>query len=86
VTDTYGGSQARVSLAQGRGAMSIEGSIFCSVRERVEQPLCAFYGAAARTLMARSALEVDVAITECRATGSGRCAMSVVHRATPAGG
>jgi bacteriochlorophyll 4-vinyl reductase len=86
ISETYGGSQARVTWTHGRGALDIDGSIFCGVRERVDQPLCEFYRAAARTLMERSALEVDVAITECRATGSGRCVMRIAPRAAEAPG
>src|SRR5688572_29594344 len=55
---TYGGSRALVRWSQGRGAVDIRGSIFCEVRDRADQPLCAFYAAAFRRLMHLFSLEV----------------------------
>src|SRR3954469_19861560 len=40
VRNTYGGSRAVVKWRRGRPAFDIRGSIFCEVREKVEQPLC----------------------------------------------
>jgi len=85
VRDTYGGSQARVTWGpQGRGVVGIQGSVFCSVRDRATDPLCGFYEAAIRRLLRQFDLDVDVGTSECRATGSARCAMTVVTRAVDA--
>ena len=64
--------------------MDLRGSIFCEVRERAQEPLCEFYAAALRRLMALFDLEVEVGITSCRATGSGQCLMNVTIRAAEA--
>ena len=60
--------------------MDIRGSIFCEVRDRVEQPLCEFYASAIRRLMSCSSLDVEVGTEQCRATGAGQCLMVVLVR------
>ena len=84
VRNTYRGSRAIVRWRKGRGAVDIRGSIFCEVRDRVEQPLCEFYAAAIQRLMHLFDLEVDVDMEQCRATrGGAKCQMVVLVR--PAG-
>lgn len=83
VRHTYSGSRALVRWRKGRGAVDIRGSIFCEVRDRVEQPLCEFYASAIRRLMYLFNLDVDVGTDQCRATGGGQCLVSVYVR--PAG-
>src|SRR5688572_11115715 len=46
IRNTYRGSRAIVRWRKGTGAVDIRGSIFCEVRDPVEQPLCEFYAAA----------------------------------------
>jgi bacteriochlorophyll 4-vinyl reductase len=82
VRSTYGGSRALVRWRKGRGAVDIRGSIFCEVRDRVEQPLCEFYASAIRRLMYLFNLDADVGTDQCRATGGGQCLMSVYVRPT----
>lgn len=82
VRATFGGSRAVVRLRKGGGAIDIHGSIFCTVRERVPQPLCEFYAAAIRRLMHLFSLNVTVDTASCRATGaSHECVMSLFVRA-----
>ncbi|MBI4886961.1 MAG: hypothetical protein HY824_07705 [Acidobacteria bacterium] len=73
-------SRGVVRWRRGRGAVDVRGSIFCEVRERVARPLCEFYAAAIRRFMHLFDLEVDVEITQCRATGAGQCLMVVTVR------
>ena len=80
---TYRGSRAIVRWRKGRGAVDIRGSIFCEVRDRVEQPLCEYYASAIRRLMYLFNLDVEVGTEQCRATGAGQCLMTVLVR--PAG-
>ena len=80
IRTTYGGSRAIVRWRKGRGAVDIRGSIFCEVRDRTEQPLCEFYASAIRRLMYLFNLDVEVGTEQCRATGAGRCLMSVLVR------
>ena len=85
VRATFGGSKAVVRLRNGAGAIGIQGSIFCSVRERAQQPLCEFYAAALRRLMHLFSLDFAVHTNSCRATGASReCVMSLMMRASAA--
>ena len=79
---TYGGSRALVRWRKGRGEVEIRRSLFCTVRDRVEQPLCQFYAAAIRRWMALFGIEVDVETEQCRATGAARCLTVVLVRRT----
>ena len=86
VRNTYRGSRAIVRWHKGRGAVDIRGSIFCEVRDRVEQPLCEFYASAIRRLMYLFSLDVEVGTEQCRATGGGQCLMTVLVRPTEVAG
>lgn len=77
---TYRGSRAIVRWRKGTGAVDIRGSIFCEVRDKVEEPLCEFYAAAIRRLMHLFELDVEVGTEQCRATGAGHCLMKVLLR------
>ena len=77
VRETYGGSRAVVRWRKGRGSVDLRGSIFCEVRDSVEEPLCDFYAAAIRRLMRLFSIQVEVGTERCRATGAGQCLMSV---------
>jgi len=77
VRQTYGGSRAVVKWRKGRGSVDLRGSIFCEVRDSVEEPLCEFYAAAIRRLMHLFHIQVEVGTERCRATGAGQCLMSV---------
>lgn len=80
IRSTYRGSRAAVRWRKGKGAVNIRGSIFCEVRERVEQPLCEFYASAIRRLMFLFSLDAEVGTEQCRATGDGQCLMVVLVR------
>ena len=86
IRKTYRGSRAIVRWRQGRGAVDIRGSIFCEVRDRVEQPLCEYYASAIRRLMYLFNLDVEVGTEQCRATGGGQCLMTVLVRPAGAAG
>ena len=80
VRQTYGGSRALVRWRNGRGSVDIRGSIFCEVRDAVEQPLCEFYASAIRRLMYLFNIQVEVGTDRCRATGAAQCLMIVQVR------
>jgi predicted hydrocarbon binding protein len=86
IRNTYSGSRAIVRWRQGRGAVDIRGSLFCEVRDRVEEPLCEFYASAIRRLMYLFSLDVEVGTEQCRATGGGQCLMTILVRPTEAAG
>jgi hypothetical protein len=79
VRQTYGGSRAVVrGLPWGRGDVDLRGSVFCQVRDRTNEPLCHFYAAAVRELIARFDLQVDATTTACRAMGAERCRIALL--------
>lgn len=80
IRNTYRGSRAIVRWRRGAGQIDIRGSIFCEVREHVADPLCEFYAAAIRRVLYLFNLEVEVGITQCRATGAAHCLMSITVR------
>jgi hypothetical protein len=80
VRSTYGDTNVRVQWRQWRASIDLHASLFCEVREPVGHPLCEFYAAALRRLMALFELDADVITDRCRATGAGECAMSLVVR------
>jgi bacteriochlorophyll 4-vinyl reductase len=77
VRETYGGSRAVVRWRKGRASVDLRGSIFCEVRDSVDEPLCEFYAAAIRRLMRLFDIQVEVGTERCRATGGSHCVMSV---------
>lgn len=82
VRNTYRGSRVIVRWRKGRGAVDIRGSIFCEVRDRVQQPLCQYYASAITRLMHLFGVEVEVDTEQCRATGAAQCLMVVLVRPT----
>ncbi len=86
IRKTYRGSRAIVRWRQGRGAVDIRGSIFCEVRDKVEQPLCEYYASGIKRLMYLFNLDVEVGTDQCRATGAGQCLMTVLVRPAGAAG
>jgi bacteriochlorophyll 4-vinyl reductase len=86
VRNTYGGSRVIIRWRKGRGAIDLRGSLFCAVRDQVERPMCAFYAAALRRLLHLFNLDADVGTEACRASGGGRCLISVAVRPQAAAG
>jgi hypothetical protein len=84
VRSTYGDTDVNVRWRQWRGALDLQSSLFCEVRDPVDAPLCEFYASAIRRVMSLFNLDADVVTEQCRATGATRCAMSVTVR--PAAG
>ena len=80
VRSTYGDTSVKVQWRQWHGAVELQSSLFCEVRDRVDAPMCEFYASAFRRLMSLFNLDADVVTEQCRATGATRCAMSVTVR------
>lgn len=85
IRSTYRGSRAIVRWRRGAGSVDIRGSIFCEVRDRVDEPLCEFYASAIRRVLYLFNLDADVGIAHCRATGEGQCLMTVTFRQARSG-
>jgi hypothetical protein len=80
IRSTYRGSRAIVKWKRGNGLVDIRGSIFCGVRQQVEQPLCEFYASAIRRLLYLFNLDAEVGTEQCRGTGGQQCLVSVFVR------
>jgi len=77
VRNSYDGSGATVRVRRGTARIDVRASIFCTVRERVPQPLCGFYAAAFERLLARFNLQSRAVVLACRGTGETTCVLMV---------
>ena len=77
IRTTFHESRARVRWRKGAGSVEIHGSVFCSVRDRAERPLCQFYAAAITHLMTSFTLAVEVEIARCLATDESGCLLTL---------
>ncbi len=77
---TYRDCRATVRWKRRTGTVGLSGSLFCVVREPADEPLCGFYSAAIRRLLALCGIEADVAADSCRAMGAARCGMTLTVR------
>jgi hypothetical protein len=77
VRSSYGGSRVVLRIRRGTARVDVRASIFCSVREPVNHPLCGFYAAAFTRLLKLFDLHYTAAIVECRGTGEGSCVMMI---------
>jgi hypothetical protein len=74
---SYGGSRAKVKLRRGEGKLMLRSSIFCSVREPFEWPLCVYYSAALSHLLTLVGVEGTVRVGSCQGLGDGACVIAV---------
>jgi len=74
---SYRRSRLSFKLRKNVGALDLQESVFCDVREPVDHPLCGFYVAAFVRLCALFSVPAKIHVTSCRATGGRTCAMTV---------
>jgi hypothetical protein len=77
VRDSYNGSRVVAKLRRGTARIDVRASIFCSVREPVEHPLCGFYAAAYTRLLALFNMSHQAQVIECRGTGKASCTLAI---------
>ena len=68
----------RALVRRGTAVITLEGSLFCDVREPVGAPLCRFYGAVLARCLESFGLSARVQLSRCRATGDGTCEL-IIH-------
>jgi hypothetical protein len=83
VNDCFQGTRAAVRVRHGTARISVQDSIFCSVRDRVDDPLCGFYAAMYTRLFALFNLRSMATVVACRATGEHQCALNIPLSADP---
>ena len=80
VKQTFKGSKAVVHLRKGNATVDIRGSIFCEVRETAAFPMCRFYSAAVERFLQCFAIDAQVDVRQCRASGGHACMIGVTIR------
>lgn len=75
VRNSYRGSRAIAKVRRGTARIDVRASIFCTVREPVDHPLCGFYAAAFTRLHVLFNLRTHAEVIACRGTGSPACVM-----------
>src|SRR5262249_31310830 len=66
VRSSYRDSRAITRVKQGTARIDLRASIFCSVREPVERPLCGFYAAVVTRLMELFNIGARAEVVACR--------------------
>jgi bacteriochlorophyll 4-vinyl reductase len=79
---SYQGSRVSSQVKHGTARVSVRASVFCSVRQPVEQPLCCFYASAFHQLLTMFDISTTVTVVSCRGTGADVCILSVPFGAT----
>ncbi|OFV94100.1 MAG: hypothetical protein A3H95_16585 [Acidobacteria bacterium RIFCSPLOWO2_02_FULL_64_15] len=82
VRSTYRGSRAVSRMRRGTASVDLRASIFCTVRERVPQPLCGYYAAAFTRLLTLFSLPARAEVMACRGTGEATCTLRVALAGT----
>ena len=77
VQRSYTGSRAVAKLRRGLGTLTLRSSIFCTVREPFDWPLCVFYSAALAHLFALVGVTGDVRVDACQGIGDASCVIAV---------
>ena len=68
----------RAVVRRGTAVVTLEGSLFCDVRDPVGAPLCRFYGAVLARCLESFDMSARVQLSRCRATGDGICEL-IIH-------
>ncbi len=77
IRDCYQGSRAVARVRKGTARIDVRASIFCTVRERVEHPLCGFYAAALTRLCGMFDLHTRAEVVTCVGTGEPACVVQM---------
>jgi hypothetical protein len=78
VLGSYKGSRVLARIGRGTANVELRESIFCTVREPVQQPLCGFYAAAVTRLFLLFELGGHTEVVSCRAKGGASCLLKIV--------
>jgi len=79
-SETCRDSKATIRWQGSTGTLVLTGSLFCTVRERIDEPLCGYYAAAMRRLTELAGIPLDVTLEQCRAAGRTECRMRLAER------
>src|SRR5262245_36756495 len=77
VRSSYQGSQATARVRRSTARIQVRASVFCTVREPVQQPLCGFYAAAFTRLLTLFDSPARISVIACRGKGEANCVMTM---------
>jgi hypothetical protein len=77
VRSCYGASRAVTKIRRGTARVDLRWSIFCTVREPVNHPLCGFYAAAFSRLLGLFDVTAPAVVLACRGTGEPSCVLQM---------
>jgi hypothetical protein len=77
VRKSYNGTRAVTKLRRRQGTLTLRSSIFCTVREPFDWPLCVFYSAALSHLLALVGVNGEVRVHTCQGIGDQTCVIGV---------
>jgi bacteriochlorophyll 4-vinyl reductase len=77
VRNSYTGSRVVAKVRRGTARIDVRASIFCTVREPVDHPLCGFYAAAYTRLLTLFNLTHRAEVVACRGTGEPSCVLAI---------
>ena len=77
VRSSYQSSWATSRLRRGTATIDLRASIFCTVRDRMPQPLCGFYAASFTRLLLLFGISARAEVLACRGTGDTTCVVKV---------
>ena len=71
------GTRVSVRLRKGQGTVDVRASLFCTIRDSSDQPLCDFYAAAVSRLFDLYGVPAEVRLGPCLASGGASCLIGV---------
>jgi hypothetical protein len=77
VQDISSASRASVRVRKRAARFSISTSLFCSVRDAQQLPLCGFYAAVATESLTRLGVTARGRVERCRAVDGGTCTVAI---------
>jgi bacteriochlorophyll 4-vinyl reductase len=77
VRNSYQGSRVISRMRRGTARIDVRGSIFCTVREPVANPLCGYYAAAFTKLLAIFNMHARAEVIACRGKGEPTCVLKL---------
>lgn len=77
VRRSYFGSRAVTRLRRGEGTLTLRSSVFCTVREPFDWPLCVFYSSALSHLLSLVSVDGHARVHTCQGVGDPACIIAV---------
>ena len=78
IRDAYSGSKAASKLRKQAALVDVQGSVFCTVRETAQFPLCGYYASVIERTLKLFQVPAEAACSHCRGLGDPACEITVV--------